>query len=277
MNDILKNIDKYFPSWKDLDQETKILNYIEFCLYLVEPRRWSIRVSSNILGCQDKLDKINDIATELSEGKNIWHRLSLSTIKSYINLPKTIKKREKIKNKVYGKDLLQLLFNIHHIRIDKIKSDKKENLFDTEINFVEQKQNELLFTMFDDRYSTVYFLDVLKHDDLYQYYEILNIINKEPFPKPYYSIPSLPPSEGEGFTNDEIKKLLFKGSSVPLTIQNSVITLPINMMTTSGFTDKTIKIYQEIIHNNYDIAVPSDFFYLGQIFSEFYQISFKQF
>jgi hypothetical protein len=126
MNDILKDIDKYFPLWKNLDQETKILNYIEFCLYLIEPRRWSIRVSNNILRCQDKLDKIYDIATELSEGKNIWHRLSLGTIESYINLPKTIKSREKSKNKVYGKDLLQLLFNIHHVRIDKIESNKKK-------------------------------------------------------------------------------------------------------------------------------------------------------
>jgi len=126
MNDILKDIDKYFPLWKNLDQETKILNYIEFCLYLIEPRRWSIRVSNNILDCQDKLKKIDDIATELSEGKNIWHRLSLGTIESYINLPKTIKSREKSKNKVYGKDLLQLLFNIHHVRIDKIESNKKK-------------------------------------------------------------------------------------------------------------------------------------------------------
>jgi hypothetical protein len=273
MKDILDNINKSFPLWSDLDDETKLCNYIEFVFYLVKPQKWSIRVSSSILSDKDKFAKIQSVASELNEGINIWHRLSLGTIKSYINLPKTIGKREEEiiekddegnelvrKNKLYGKDLLSNLFNIHHIRIDGTKSNTKLPLFGEDIHFVEQKQNDLLFAMFDDRYSTVYFLDILKHDDLYKYGKILNIIACEYLPRPFQNF-HLSPILKDGFSDEEFRKLLFNAAMMIFKVGGS------------GFIPKVVNICNKIKRNEVDIILPSDFIYNGQMFNEFY--SFK--
>jgi hypothetical protein len=286
MENILNNINQNFPLWNDLDDETKLCNYIEFVLYLVKPRKWNIRISNSILLDKDKFDKIQNIASELNRGINIWHRLSLGTIKSYINLPKTIKKTEKEikeqddegnefvrKNKLDGKDLLNNLFNIHHLRIDGTKSNTKFPLFGEDIHFVEQKQNDLLFAMFDDRFSTVYFLDILKHDDLYKYSKILSIIINENLPRPFQSF-NLSPVLKNGFSDEEFKKLLFSAVMMTFNVGDSSF-IPLNQMTTSGFTDKIIKICDQVKRNEVDIVLPSDFIYIGQIFSEFYQFNFK--
>ena len=285
MENILNNINQNFPSWYKLDNETKLCNYIEFVLYLVKPQKWNIRISNSILSDKGKFDKIQNIASELNKGINIWHRLSLSTIKSYINLPKTIKKREQEireqddegneftrRNKLDGKDILNNLFNIHHLRIDETKSNTKFSLFGKDIHFVKQKQNDLLFVMFDNRFSTVYFLDILKHDDLYKYSKILRIVINENLPRPFqsFNVPILK----NGFSDEEFRKLFFNGARMIFNVDDSCF-ISLNKMTTSGFTDKIINICNKIKQNEIDIVLPSDFIYIGQIFNEFYQFNFK--
>lgn len=255
MYDILNSINQKFPLWVSLDDETKLLNYIELVCYLTKPQSWNIRISNSIFSDKEKFGKIQNIASELNEGINIWHRLSLGTIKSYINLPKTIKKREEEikeqddegnefvrKNKLYGKDLFYNLFNIHHLRIDGTKSNTKLKIFDEDIHFVEQKQNDLLFAMFDD--STVYFLDILKHDDLYNYSKVLNIIINENLPRPFQSF-NLSPVLKNGFSDEEFRKLLFNAAMMIFEIGGSNF-IPLNNMRTSGFTDKIIDIFSQI-------------------------------
>ncbi len=288
MNKFINNINEAFPLWKELDDETKILSYIEFVLYLVKPTRWNVRLSRLISLDQDKLAKIQNVALELHKGLNIWKRLSQGTVESYINLPKTIDDRGKEitekdeetgkefkrLNKFKGRDLLYNSFNIHHIRIDDTQG-KKINLFDEEVHFVKRKQNELLFAMFDDRFSTVYFLDILKHDDLYKYSKLLNIINSEGFPSPYQDFGYDAVGLKNGFTDNEFKKLLFSGGSMIFEAGGRHV-IPLNMTTVSGFTDKVINhIYAPIKRQEFNITLPADFIYPNQMFSEFYQLNFQ--
>ena len=289
-NLILNDIKENLPKWSELDEESKLLNYIEFKLFLnnefdlfsFQSKKWNVVISKNIINDLDKLNKIKPVLTELTSGLNIWRRLSFSRISSYLEL-KDFKKRheilKKLKNleneeeanslnekliklkKLEGKDILQMLFNIQHLRVndDKIGNKPPLNLFGEKINFLCQNTNQLLFAMFDSKKSMVYFLDILSHEDLYKYNKLLNIILNENFPQPFNALKGPFVMDKDcGWSDEECKNIIVQGGNVLFQVSGNWVSL-INHLRTSGDSSKVIGIYNSIIQN-----IPNDYY-----FSEF--------
>lgn len=287
-NLILRDIKENLPKWSELDEESKLFNYIEFKLFLnqefdlfsFESKKWNVVISKNISNDLDKFNKIKPVLTELTSGLNIWRRLPFSRISTYLEL-KHFKKRheilKKLKNleneeeanslnekliklkKLEGKDILQMLFNIQHLRVNdnEISNKPPLNLFGEKIKFLCQDTNQLLFAMFDSKKSTVYFLDILSHEDLYKYNKLFNIILNENFPQPFHVFKDLH-HEDYGWSDKKSMSLMMNGLTVLFNINKNTASL-INHLHTSGDSSKVIRIYNSIIQN-----IPNDYY-----FSEF--------
>ncbi len=146
--EIISKINHYLQ-WQNIEDFDKIMNYIEFQIYLPPIKKYKVRVSKEISYNQDKASQIKQIALELNHGKSIWHRLSKRTISSYINLPKTLQQRNTSGESCYGKDIMYNLFYIHHLRLGDKLSNTKIKLFDQDVHFLDQKSDELLYVLFD--------------------------------------------------------------------------------------------------------------------------------
>ena len=289
-NLILNDIKENLPKWSELDEESKLLNYIEFKLFLnnefdlfsFQSKKWNVVISKNIINDLDKFNKIKPVLNELTNGLNIWRRLSFSRISSYLEL-KDFKKRheilKKLKNleneeeanslnekliklkKLGGKDILQMLFNIQHLRVNdnEISNKPPLNLFGEKIKFLCQDTNQLLFTMFDSKKSMVYFLDILSHEDLYKYNKLFNIILNENFPQPFNVLKGIHMTDKDyGWSDEECMNIIVNGGNVLFQVGENCVSL-INHLRSSGNSWKVIRIYNSIMQN-----IPNDYY-----FSEF--------
>jgi hypothetical protein len=284
-NLILRDIKENLPKWCELDEESKLFNYIEFKLFLnqefdlfsFESKKWNVVISKNIINDPDKLNIVKTVLTELTNGLSIWRRLPFSRISTYLEL-KNFKKRYEILNKLKnlkneeesnslneeiiklkkleGKDILQMLFNIQHLRVNdnEISNVPPLNLFGEKIKFLCQKTNQLLFVMFDSKKSMAYFLDILAHEDLYKYNKLFNIILNENFPRPFHVFNDLHHDDC-GWSDKELMKLMLNGANVFFNINKKATSL-INHLLTSGQSYKVIRIYNSIIQN-----IPNDYYF----------------
>lgn len=274
-------IDKNLLLWKDLDGATKLLNFAELITYLPLIIRWNIRLSNSIMNNKTKLDKIADLARELSDGKCVWRRLSKKTLKNYGNLPKTLETREKKKNKFYGKDLLKNTFNIHHLRLNNKDSNTKITIFDQEFHFVEQQEDESLFVMFDNKYHIAYFLDIFGHKDLYKYPELLQTIFESKFPMPFHIFNNLPAADPKHeLSEEQIKDLLSAGVNLFFSIEDKVLNKrysisSLNTTTTAGYTTRTMEVFRALNNQDKSVSLSSDFCYYNQYFNEFYTLNLE--
>ena len=278
---LIKFIDENLPLWKDLDGDTKLLNFAELITYLPLIIRWNIRLSNSIMNNKIKFDKIADLAQELSDGKCVWRRLSQKTFMSYRNLPKTLEKRENKKNKFYGKDLLKNKFNIHHLRLNNEDSNTKIEIFDQEVHFVKQEEDESLFVMFDNKYHIAYFLDIYSHKDLYKYPELLQTIFESKFPIPFI-ITNLPAADPKhDISNEQIKNLLSSAVNLLFSIEDKVLNKryaisSLNTTTTAGYTTRTMAVFEALNNQDKSVSLSSDLRYHNQLFNEFYTLNIRK-
>jgi hypothetical protein len=263
--EIISKINHYLQ-WQNIEDFDKIMNYIEFQIYLPPIKKYKVRVSKEISYNQDKASQIKQIALELNHGKSIWHRLSKRTISSYINLPKTLQQRNTSGESCYGKDIMYNLFYIHHLRLGDKLSNTKIKLFDQDVHFLDQKSDELLYVLFDFIESTFYFLDILSHKELYKYKTLLEIIVNNKFPNPV-SLALLCPPHREGFTDEEIATLTTTGYIVHIPVFDQMC-VPNEMIMLNCFTELSFNFAIAIYNNKSSVQLGSRFLYNGQFFSE---------
>ena len=259
-----------FPNWKYLDNNEIFDNYAELMLFLPIILKYEVILTQNILDKTINNHKINqqivNLKLQIENGQNIWNRLSYSTLKSYSHLEKTINERKRKRNIFFGKDLLYNTFYIHHLRLDETKDKDGAKLIicSNKIEFVERKQNNLLYCIFDPVFKKCYFLDILSHDDLYSYEKLLKtIVFNSNIPCPIMAMVNILAngnSFGLGFNGDQFKKLIMRGCTLLFNINNQTYRAK-EIMSTNGFT-KTVDLIANNLKNGINIIeLPLRFLY----------------
>ena len=278
---ILQAILTEFPQWESLDNDEIFDNYAELMLFLPTIAKYEVILTQNILDKTINSDKINqqiiNLKLQIENGQNIWNRLSYSTFKSYFNLEKTIYERKRKQNIFFGKDLLYNTFYIHHLRLNETKDKDGAKLIicNNEINFVERKQNNLLYCIFDPVFKKCYFLDILSHDDLYSYEKLLKtIVFNSHIPCPIMVASDTlvnGNSFGIGFNGDKFKKLIMRGCTLLFNINNQICRAK-EIMCTNGFTGTVDLIANNLKNSINTTELPLRFLYKNHPITRFYII-----